>query len=116
VKLATLSEKLGKPSLVATEMLLIMTVLFVAPFLHGSARNQAFRADAAAQATSATAPLPKIPAKQVSASTWAWGTAETLVVIAVMLAGYRVSGRLARSRTAAVAGPASREPDDLVGA
>ena len=33
-----------------------------------------------------------------------------------MIAGYRVSGRLARSRTAAVAGPARRKPEDLVGA
>jgi len=107
------------PALVAAELLLVMTVLFVAPFLHGSARNQAFQANAAAHATSAAAPLPKIPAKQVSASTWAWGTAETLVVIAVMIAGYRVSGRLARSRTAAVTATlASRDPnpDDLVGA
>lgn len=33
---------------------------------------------------------------------------------AIWLGG--LAGRLARSRTAAVAGPASREPDDLVGA
>ena len=102
------------PALVAAELLLGMTVLFVAPFLHGSARNQAFQASAAARATSAAGPLPKIPAKQVSASTWAWGSAETVVVIAAMIAGYRVSGRLARSRTAA--GAASRGPEDLVGA
>ncbi|MFC7641083.1 hypothetical protein ACFQX6_08845 [Streptosporangium lutulentum] len=63
-----------------------MTVLFVAPFLHGSARNQAFQAEAAAHATSLSAELPKIPAKQVSASTWTWGTAETLLVIAAMAA------------------------------
>ena len=95
----------------------MMTVLFVAPFLHGSARNQAFQANAAAHATSAAAPLPKIPAKQVSASTWAWGTAETVVVVAVMIAGYRVSGRIARVRSAVAATTvASRDPDDLVGA
>lgn len=107
------------PALVAAELLLVMTVLFVAPFLHGSARNQAVQANAAAHVTSAAAPLPKIPPKQVSASTWAWGTAETLVVIAVMIAGYRVSGCLARSRTAAATATlASRDPnpDNLVGA
>jgi uncharacterized membrane protein len=104
------------PLLVTAELLLVMTVLFVAPFLHGSARSQAFQADAA-HATSATAPLPKIPAKQVSASTWAWGTAETVVVVAVMIAGYRVSGRIARVRSAVAATTvASRDPDDLVGA
>jgi putative copper export protein len=105
------------PVLVTAELLLVMTVLFVAPFLHGSARNQAFQDNAAAHATSATAELPKIPAKQVSASTWAWGATETAVVIAVMIAGYGVSGRIARARTAAAATTvASRDPDDLVGA
>ncbi|GAA1288097.1 hypothetical protein Psi02_71920 [Planotetraspora silvatica] len=105
------------PALLAVELLLGMTVLFVAPFLHGSARNQAFQAEAAKHATSPSAELPKIPAKQVSASTWAWGTAETLAVIVVMVAGYRVSGRIARSRTAAAAAVTmSRGPDDLVGA
>ena len=105
------------PVVVTAELLLVMTVLFVAPFLHGSARNQAFQDNAAAHATSAAAELPKIPAKQVSASTWAWGAAETAVVIAVMIAGYGVSGRIARARTAAAAtAVASRDPDDLVGA
>ena len=80
------------PVLVTAELLLVLTVLFVAPFLHGSARNQAFQDNAAAHATSAAAELPKIPAKQVSASTWAWGTA------------------------AAATAVASRDPDDLVGA
>ena len=102
------------PALLAVELLLGMTVLFVAPFLHGSARNQAFQAEAAAHATSVSAELPKIPAKQVSASTWTWGTAETLLVIAAMAGGYRVSGRVARRRTTAAA-VTSREPDDLVG-
>ncbi len=109
------------PVVVTAELLLVMSVLFVAPFLHGSARNQAFQDNAAAHATvpatGATAELPKIPAKQVSASTWAWGTAETVAVIAVMIAGYGVSGRIARARTAAAATTvASRDPDDLVGA
>ncbi|GAA4557249.1 copper resistance D family protein [Planotetraspora kaengkrachanensis] len=104
------------PALLAVELLLGMTVLFVAPFLHGSARNQAFQAEAAEHATSATVELPKIPAKEVSASTWTWGTAETVAVIVVMIAGHRVSGRIARSRTASAAVTMSREPDDLVGA
>jgi putative copper export protein len=108
------------PALVTIELLLGMTVLFVAPFLHGSARNQAFQASAAAHATSATAPLPKLAAKQVSPSTWIWGTAETVVVIAVMMTGYRVSGVLARSRSSALAASAAaaaqaEDPDDLVG-
>jgi putative copper export protein len=90
------------PALVVVELLLGASVLFVAPFLHGSARNQAFQASAAKQATSASAPLPKIAPKEASASTWAWGTAETLAVIAVMIGGYRVSGRIARTRTVAI--------------
>jgi hypothetical protein len=88
------------PVVVAIELLLGMTVLFVAPFLHGSARNQAFQADAAKHGT-VVADLPELPAKQVSASTWAWGTTETIVVVAVMVGGYQMSGRLAR-RTRAV--------------
>ncbi len=83
-------------------------------------RNQAFQANAAAHATSAAAELPKIPVKQVSASTWAWGAAETLVVIAVMIAGYRGScsgwpqpaspepARARRGRHAMVPGSAHR--------
>ncbi|GII33883.1 hypothetical protein Pmi06nite_73250 [Planotetraspora mira] len=105
------------PALLAVELLLGMTVLFVAPFLHGSARNQAYQAEAAKHATSPSAELPKIPAKQVSASTWTWGTAETLAVIVVMVGGYRVSGRIARSRTAAAAAVTmSKGPGDLVDA
>ena len=42
---------------------------------------------------------PKLPAKDVTASTWVLGTLETLAVIAVMVAGYRISGRLARRRS-----------------
>jgi len=89
------------PAVVALEALLGMTVVFVAPFLHGSARNQAFQAGAVRNATGDLAKLPKIPAKQVSASTWALGTFETLAVIAVMVGGYWLSGRLARRRVAA---------------
>jgi hypothetical protein len=89
------------PALVGTELLLGLAVLFVAPFLHGSARNEAFQANAARHAASAAAPLSKIPAKHASASTWVLGSAETIAVIAVMIGGYRVSGRVARSRAAA---------------
>jgi hypothetical protein len=49
-------------------------------------------------------------------STWAWGTTETIAVIAVMIAGYRVSGRLARSRAKAVAATATSDPEDFIGA
>lgn len=90
------------PALVAVELLLGMTVLFVAPFLHGSARNEAYQANIAEHSTSATASLPKLPPKQASASTWVLGTAETIAVVTVTVAGYRVSGRIARSRTATV--------------
>jgi putative copper export protein len=96
---------------VTAEVLLAASLLFVAPFLHGSARNQAFQADAAAQAASASAKLPRIPAKEVSGSTWAWGITETVAVIVVMAAGYYLSGRFARSRSAAAV---TQEPS-LVG-
>jgi hypothetical protein len=86
------------PVVVAVELLLGMTVLFVAPFLHGSARNQAFQTNAAKRGAS-VAELPKLPPKEVSASTWVWGTTETVVVIAVMVTGYQMSGRLARRNT-----------------
>jgi putative copper export protein len=84
----------------ALEVLFALTVLMIAPFLHGSARNQAFQADAAQQLAPG-AKLPKIAAKEVSASTWMWGTAETVIVIGLMAGGYRVSGRLARGQVAA---------------
>jgi putative copper export protein/methionine-rich copper-binding protein CopC len=176
---------------VAVEVLLGAAVLMVAPFLHGSARNQAFQAhgarltttapsgvsftpsglqpgltaytvrvpdgrthavtvaftssalgvptrtatarptgdgsyrvtglytpqvgdwsaavsvDAAAAATfdvpiTAEQELAKLPAKTVSASTWAYGTLETLAVIAVMIGGFVASGRLAQRRRTAV--------------
>lgn len=86
------------PAVVATEVLLALLLLFVAPFLHGSARNQAFQADAAKRATAPIKKLPKLPAKEVSASTWVEGTAETVAVLVIMIGGYRYSGRLARRR------------------
>jgi putative copper export protein len=86
---------------VAVELLLGLGVLFVAPFLHGSARNQAFQQAAARDAASATAKLPKIASKDVTASTWVWGVAETIIVIGLMAGGYYyLSGRLARRRDA----------------
>lgn len=85
---------------VAVELLLGLSVLFVAPFLHGSARNQAFQDAAAKHAASATAKLPKIASKDVTASTWVWGVAETVIVIGVMAGGYYLSGRLATRRNA----------------
>jgi hypothetical protein len=42
------------------ETLLGMAVLFVAPFLHGSARNQAYQAEAARHATGPLDRLPKL--------------------------------------------------------
>jgi uncharacterized membrane protein len=99
------------PVLIALEVLLGLTVMLVAPFLHGSARSQAFQADAAQHATSVTAKLPKLPPKEVSASTWAWGTSETAAVIAVMIAGYGISGRLARRRAA---DPSTTRPHSLL--
>jgi hypothetical protein len=38
--------------------------------------------------------------KAAHASTWVWGTTDTIVVIAMMVIGYRVSARLAQRRTA----------------
>lgn len=54
--------------------------------------------------------LPKAPAKIASASTWAYGTAETVLVIVVMAGGYRVSGRLARRRAGASLPSGTPEP------
>lgn len=102
------------PAVVGTEVLLGLTVLFVAPFLHGSARNQAFQADAAEHSTGALDHLPKLAPKVAHASTWAWGTAETLVVIAVMIAAYRLSDHLARRRTATTPAVSPPDPADLV--
>jgi putative copper export protein len=93
------------PAVVAVETLLGMTVLLVAPFLHGSARNQAFQAGVAMHSAVPLQDLPKLPAKEVTASTWVLGTIETIAVIAMMIAGYWLSGVLARRRTAAAAVP-----------
>jgi putative copper export protein len=87
------------PAVVGVETVLILGLLFVASFLHGSARNQAFQADAAKHATGTVKKLPKLPQKEVSASTWIEGTAETAAVLVVTVAGYRFSGKLARRRT-----------------
>ncbi|GAA3039098.1 hypothetical protein GCM10020229_57850 [Kitasatospora albolonga] len=80
-------------------MLLGLALLFVAPFLHGSARNQAHQADVARPVRDrhpGERSCPKLPAKKVSTSTWVWGTAETAAVVVVMIGGYRsFSGRLA---------------------
>ena len=93
------------PLVVATEVLLGLALLFVAPFLHGSARNQAYQANLAEHSVTAVdaKTLPKLPPKTATASTWVWGSAETVAVVAVMVGGYRVSGRLARRRRTAAA-------------
>ncbi|MGW4649884.1 copper resistance D family protein [Kitasatospora sp. NPDC004289] len=97
------------PAVIAVEVLLGLALLFVAPFLHGSARNQAHQADVARRsATDIPAKkLPKLPAKKVSTSTWVWGTAETAAVVVVMIGGYRFSGRLAAGRRENGAVPAT---------
>ncbi|SDO69158.1 Putative copper export protein [Nakamurella panacisegetis] len=103
------------PLVVAVEVLLGLAVLFVAPFLHGSARNQAFQAAVAQQATAAIGQLPRIPAKVVTPSTWVWGTIETVVVIVVMVAGYRFSGRMAKRRVLSnPLGPGGRASRELL--
>jgi putative copper export protein len=104
------------PAAVAIEALLGMTVVFVAPFLHGSARNQAFQDGVAKHSTVAVDDLPKIPNKEVSASTWIWGSTETVAVVAVMIAGYWLSGVLARRRIAAATAAAvtATDPGDLI--
>jgi uncharacterized membrane protein len=84
-------------AVIASEVVLGLSVLLVAPFLHGSARNQAFQAEAAKQ-LAAGEKLKRIASKDVTASTWIWGITETLIVIAVMLAGYYLSGRIVRRR------------------
>ena len=103
------------PAVVLAEVVLGLSVLMVAPFLHGSARNQAFQADVAHRSAT-TIPadeLPRIADKKVTASTWVWGTAETIGVIAVMSGAYLTSGRIAGRRTAGVGTderPADRRP------
>lgn len=91
------------PLVVAVEVVLALALLLVAPFLHGSARNQAYQAQVSEQSATPipAKKLPKLPAKQVSTSTWVWGTLETVAVIALMGGSYQLSGRLARRRSAA---------------
>lgn len=80
--------------------------------VHGSARNQAFQADAAKHATGSVTKLPTLPAKQATAATWIEGTAETAAALSIMVAGYRFSGRLARRRIAAATDGASAAATD----
>ncbi|SEP69823.1 hypothetical protein SAMN04487983_1001302 [Streptomyces sp. yr375] len=104
------------PIVITVETLLGLALLFVAPFLHGSARNQAYQAEVAEHSSIALDELPKLAPKEADASTWLWGTGETIAVIAVMIVGYWVSGAVARRRTAAAtaaAAPAS-SPGDLI--
>ncbi|MEV1068419.1 hypothetical protein [Streptomyces sp. NPDC050263] len=84
------------------------------PFLHGSARNQAYRAEVAEHSSISPDDLPKLPHKEVSASTWLWGTGETIAVIAVMIVGCRLSGTIARRRTAAATAAPENSPADLI--
>jgi putative copper export protein len=88
------------PAVVAVELVLILAILFVAPMLHGSARAQAVQS-----ATGSTAV--HLPDKQAGPLTWVLGSAETLAVLAVLIAGYRVSGRIARRRAEAARRTAS---------
>jgi len=100
------------PAVIAVELLLGLSVLFIAPFLHGSARNQAFQATVAARLTKPTpaADLPKLPAKQAAPSTWVAGVGETALVVAVMVGGYGASGRIARTRRTPAAAYAGHGP------
>jgi uncharacterized membrane protein len=93
------------PAVIATEVVLGLSVLLVAPFLHGSARNQAFQSDVAKSATSVPAEFPRIDPKVVSTSTWVYGTLETVGVVVLMVGAYLVSGRMASRRVAAEEAP-----------
>lgn len=101
------------PAVITIELMLGMTVLFVAPFLHGSARNEAYQAQPSVYQSAPADSLPKLPAKQPGAATWAWGTGETAAVAALMIVGYRASGRLARRRAQAARATAASGLDDL---
>ena len=101
------------PAVVGIEALLGLSVLFVAPFLHGSARNQAYQSGLAAH--SALKHLPKLAPKSAHTSTWIWGTTETVIVVAVMIVGYRLSARVAQRRTGtAVTASTGSSPDNLI--
>ena len=104
--------------MVTVEALLGLTVVFVAPFLHGSARNQAYQAGVAEHAAKIDLDdLPKLPQKEAGLSTWVWGTGETVAVVALVIGAYLVSGALARRRTAArpVTGEEHSRDEALVG-
>ena len=60
------------PAAVTVETLLGMTVLFVAPFLHGSARNQAFQADAAEHSAVARTTCPRSPPRRSAPPPGCW--------------------------------------------
>jgi putative copper export protein len=57
------------PAVVGLEVLLGLSVLFVAPFLHGSARNQAYQAGMAKHSAVVVKHLPKLAPKAAHAST-----------------------------------------------
>jgi putative copper export protein len=101
------------PAVLGLEAVLGLAVLFVAPFLHGSARNQAYQAGIAAHSVAAKH-LPKLAPKTAQTSTWLWGTAETALVITIMIVGYRLSARLAQHRTAAATSETDSTAGDLV--
>ncbi|MGZ4452141.1 MAG: copper resistance D family protein [Nocardioides sp.] len=84
------------PLVITVEALLGMAVLMVAPFLHGSARGEVFAQEQPAAAAAGERPEQKTP----SAGTWVYGAAETGAVVVFMVGAYRVSGRLARRRSA----------------
>jgi putative copper export protein len=93
---------------IAAEVVLGLSVLLIAPFLHGSARNQAFQASEAHHGVAESA-LTRIAPKVVSSSTWMFGTAETVLVLALMIGGYLYSGRIARARITAARVPAAAQ-------
>ncbi|MCU1502268.1 MAG: copper resistance domain protein [Ilumatobacteraceae bacterium] len=104
------------PLVVGIEALLGASLLFVAPFLHGSARNQAFQADVAKHTTTTGTPLPRIAAKHVATGTWIWGILETVLIATVMLVGYRLSARRAHTHSNVDATPAPVRHSDLIDA
>ena len=76
---------------VGVELLLLLSVLFVAPFLQRLGPQPGLPGRGGqARDLGHGKKLPKIAAKEVSGSTWAWGITETIVVIAIMVAGYYV--------------------------
>jgi putative copper export protein len=88
------------PTVIAIEAVLGMCVLMVAPFLHGSARNEAYQRE---HPVVVDGSYKKISSKEVSGSTWAYGVGETVVVAGIMAGGYVWAGRMARRRRTAAA-------------